>query len=90
MNEFTSRESSAVSPNAWPAFRAAMFAFAISARLANFFPIDSIVACRSRPYIHSISPSAHMLRQRSASFWPSPKGLTASSVCLVMSSLRTW
>ena len=48
-----------------------------------------MVASRSRPYIHSINPSAHMLRQRCASLVPRPNSFTASVVSLVMSNGST-
>jgi hypothetical protein len=48
--------------------------------LANFFSSHAIVGSRGREYIHEMTPSANMLRDRSASFLVTPVSLTASTV----------
>jgi hypothetical protein len=82
--------SSAVSPNACPALRAATLACAIPGFLANFFSSQATVGSSGRPYIHEMTPRANMFLHRSASFLLRSDALTASIVILVMGILMSW
>ena len=77
---FTSKgwsNSSAVSPNACPALKAARLASRTCGLLENFASIHLIVSAVGRVYIHDTSPRAKQFFERSASRGFTPSGSTA-------------
>ncbi len=78
-------KSSAVSPKAWPAFTAAMFASRTEGLPANLAARKSMVGSTGRLYIQFSRPSAYILRVRTASLRPRPSSAIAAIVCPVRS-----
>src|SRR3954469_5800136 len=72
--------SSAVSPNAWPALNAAVLASATCGVFPKRDVIHSNVGSTGRVYIHDTSPRAKKFFERSASRGLIPSGVTAPLV----------
>src|SRR3546814_6886743 len=69
--------SSAVSPKAWPALKAATFASRTRGLAENFSSIQRSVVSVGRVYIHETSPRAKKFFERSASLGFTPRCSTA-------------
>ncbi len=87
--EYACSKSSAVSPNAWPAMKAARFAAATCGVLAKRSSIQVSVGSSGRVYIQLTRPSAKKFFDRSASRGLTPSGATASLVSEVIGTSYT-
>src|SRR3546814_18533809 len=76
--------SSAVSPKAWPALKAATFASRTRGLAENFSSIQRSVVSVGRVYIHETSPRAKKFFERSASLGFTPRCSTARWVSAVI------